>query len=157
HDPGLSSLEVVVDPSGVVVVLSLAAADADRVGGANAIAALARDSIAVRGDGRRLEAPVASARDDSQGVHVRLAYGGRPGSSVLVSSVVPQRLGRGHRQLASIRTKDGTVLAERMLDARSTELDTRVGESSGNWRTHAGRFLTLGVRHILTGYDHLLF
>jgi hydrogenase/urease accessory protein HupE len=66
-------------------------------------------------------------------------------------------LARGHRELLSIRAPDGVVLSERMLDAASNEAAADISDVGGATSSSAARFLLLGIEHILTGYDHLLF
>jgi hydrogenase/urease accessory protein HupE len=73
-----------------------------------------------------------------------------------IRSGVPGRLALGHRELLAVRGADGQLLGERMLDARVAETEVGLGASEGSAET-ARQFLALGVRHILSGYDHLLF
>ena len=159
HDPGLSSLDVRVAPEHINAVLSLAVADVDLLRGRDALRALALESIEVRIDDRPLRGVVeAVSLDDGNAVQVRLTYvGAAAGSRLAVRSTVAARLARGHRELASIRAVDGRIVSERLLDANWAELDASVEEATNDAVGRFGRFLTLGVVHILTGYDHLLF
>jgi hydrogenase/urease accessory protein HupE len=66
-------------------------------------------------------------------------------------------LGRGHRHLASLESASGQrdAVATAQDPAFSFEADATRGEAAparGLWA-----FLRMGVEHILTGYDHLLF
>jgi hypothetical protein len=69
----------------------------------------------------------------------------------------------GHRQFLSLRNADGAVLVERLLSARSDSVEFRSKEATAPpAASSAGRisfagFLGMGVKHIWTGYDHLLF
>jgi hydrogenase/urease accessory protein HupE len=108
-------------------------------------------------DGRPLSPIVRSVWTDDGGVHVRLAAPLQDGVRLTVESQVPARLARGHRELASIRTEQGRLLAERMLDAHSNQASADVTGIVGETHHPFSEFFTLGVRHILTGYDHLLF
>jgi len=158
HDPGLSALDVRVGGDRVVAVLSLAAADAGIVGGREQIGRLARESIEVRADGRPLDGSVAQTWiDDSRGIHARLVYEPSVGTTFIVRSAIPARLLPGHRELVSIRTGEGALLAERMCDARLNEVTASVSGLSPASAATSIRFSVLGVEHILTGYDHLLF
>jgi hydrogenase/urease accessory protein HupE len=56
----------------------------------------------------------------------------------------------------TVRGADGQVVAERMLDARASRAEVDVAAADSPAQV-AERFLALGVRHILGGYDHLLF
>ena len=73
---------------------------------------------------------------------------------VLVSRVA-SLLPSGHRQLVSVRGIDGQLLAERMLDAATTEVVAALDRSAT--APAAASFLWLGVEHIAGGFDHLLF
>src|SRR6185503_9486826 len=156
HDPGLSSLDVKVGTSNIVATLSLAAGDARGIGSDDALSTFTPKSIELILDGRRLVASATSVwSDDGGAVHVRMAYDGALGSRLLVRSEVPKHLARGHRELLSIGSGDERVRVERMLDGDSNE--TTFDIAAAGSRSSFTRFLRLGVEHILTGYDHLLF
>jgi hydrogenase/urease accessory protein HupE len=158
HDPGLSALDVRVGRQQTVAVLSLAAADAGSLGGRDVVGRLASEFIQIRLDERPLDSPIESISiDDTGGVRVTLVYRGAVGSRLSVRSEIIGRLARGHRELLSIRAEDGAVLAERMLDAESNEGAANVVEARKDTGSLFARFCALGIRHILTGYDHLLF
>ena len=156
HDPGLSSLDVRIGDHEIAAVLSLAAADARAVGNDEAIVTLARTSIDLALDDRRLN-PLATSvwSDDGGGVHARITYEGSSGARLVVRSSIPGRLARGHRELVSVGSDGGGLRVERMLDRDSAEMT--VDMSAIERRSSFARFLQLGVEHILTGYDHLLF
>jgi len=147
HDPGLSSLELLVESEQIVATLSLATSDAGVAG--------ATDAIDLRIDGVQLTGVVKGRTFDEQsGATVVAVFARVPGSRLTVRSDIPFRLARGHRQLLTVR-RDDDLLAERMLDAQSSEAGIDLG-SAGGARSVA-EFVELGVHHILTGYDHLLF
>lgn len=158
HDPGLSSLDVRLEPDRIVATLSLAASDA-RIAAAERngeIDVFALDSIELRIDGVRMAGAVEKGATRSEaGIRV-LAFSRVAGSRLTVRSIVPERLAPGHRELLTIRKAGGGVLAERLLDARDNELSLDLGPAPRSVDV-AGQFLGLGVRHILGGYDHLLF
>jgi hydrogenase/urease accessory protein HupE len=68
-------------------------------------------------------------------------------------------LARGHRQYAAVRNAQEALVVERMLDADHASFDLPLGamtmpaQATPSFR----QFLLLGVEHIVTGYDHLLF
>ena len=158
HDPGLSALDLRVGRDEVNAVLSLAATDAGSVGGPEAVRQLALELIQIRLDDRPVAGSMESiSTDNTGGVHARLVFRGAAGSRLVVRSELVGRFARGHRELVSIRAKDGRLLVERMLDAQSNEAVANVAEPTGSAGDTVARFCALGIRHILTGYDHLLF
>jgi len=160
HDPGLSSLELRVGPGNIAVDLSMAAADAAALVGSDADVArlgfFALQAIDLQIDGRQLEGVVEDiASQEGNAIRVRLRYVRTPGSRLAARSVVASRLARGHRQLLLIRKDDGSLLAQGMLDANTDGVgDLRVSSTRAETTL---QFFVLGMHHILSGYDHLLF
>jgi hydrogenase/urease accessory protein HupE len=157
HDPGLSALDVHVQSGRVVATLSLAAGDARvlAAGHTAELDALVLEAIEVRVDGVRMPGRVEQrAVDGDAGTSVVVAFDRVSGSRLTVRSGVPARLARGHRQLLTVRGSSGALLAERMLDSRDSEVDLSLARSGSDV---ARQFFGLGLRHILAGYDHLLF
>ena len=154
----MSLLDVRIEPRQIVAVLSLAGGDAALVGGRDAFSKLTHDALQLSLDGRSIS-PSATFiwSDESGGLHGRMIYDRPSGSRLVLRSTVVSHLARGHRELLSIRAPDGVVLSERMLDAGSDEVATDISAVGGATSSSAARFLQLGVEHILTGYDHLLF
>jgi hydrogenase/urease accessory protein HupE len=159
HDPGLSSLELRAGANRIVATLSVAAADARTVadGSGSGLAALALDAIEVRLDGTPVRGVVDSwSVEGVKGTTVVLTFPGRSVRQLSVRSEFPARLALGHRQLLTVRGTNGDTLSERMLDARAGSVDVDLGASPAPTSAGDG-FFQLGVRHILSGYDHLLF
>jgi hydrogenase/urease accessory protein HupE len=157
HDPGLSVLDIRIEQRQIVAVLSLAGADAAIVGGRDGFSKLTHDALQLSLDGRRISPSATFVWSDESGsLHGRILYDRPSGSRLVLRSTIMNHLARGHRELLSIRAPDGVVLSERMLDASSDETATDIS-AVGATSSSAGRFLLLGVEHILTGYDHLLF
>ena len=158
HDPGLSSLDLQIEPRRIVAALSLSSADA-RLVSAHArgdLAAFARDAIELRLDDVALAATVERTREGQTGVRVILAFARTAGTRLTIVSAVPARLSPGHRQLVTARSNAGEALAERMLDARADRAEVVLAAREPPTEV-ARRFLVLGVGHIVGGYDHLLF
>lgn len=177
HDPGLSALELRVTGRELRLHLTfarreiepLASIDRDRDGAVTAaeladararLERLARDLIALAVDDRPLAtAAVTTELDASDALHFRLSVPRPPGSRLRVELPVIRRLVFGHRHYASVRGPAGERLAERILDAEHSTLEvalTGFAAPTGSWRAFR-QFLVLGVEHILTGWDHLLF
>ena len=158
HDPGLSVLDIGIEQRQIVAVLSLGGADAVMVGGRDGFSKLTHDALQLSLDGRPISPSATSVwSDESGGLHGRMLYDRTAGSRLVVRSTIVRHLARGHRELLSIRAPDGVVLSERMLDAASNEAAADISAVVGATSSSAARFLLLGIEHILTGYDHLLF
>jgi hydrogenase/urease accessory protein HupE len=70
-------------------------------------------------------------------------------------------LPQGHRQLVTLQNPKGDVLAERLLSANADsitiQMDAKEGKPPEVVATSFADFFVMGVKHIWTGYDHLLF
>ena len=122
------------------------------------VAGIAKEGVMYLLDGKSLGGTLDGVwADESNGIHARVRYQRADGATLTLRSDVPARLLRGHRELVSIKSQDGTLLAGRMLDAGSQEVSAVMGRGVTAWRTTAARFIALGIEHILSGYDHLLF
>jgi hydrogenase/urease accessory protein HupE len=172
HDPGLSAVEVETSAGRLTAHLTFArleieplvAIDADRDGRVSAmeveaarprLASLAREALEVRLDGRELPATTSSGDlDSSDAVHLRLAWEGIEGAQLRLRSMLIARLAPGHRQYLTLAGAGGEVISQRLLDARADAAEWDLAATS---QQPFREFLLLGIEHILTGYDHLLF
>lgn len=163
HDPGLSTLEIDVRDA-VTASLSIAAADVDHFaagGGVRpALRALANEAVHLLADGESVPPVIDEISIEDGAARVRLSFASAPSRERLrrldIVSEVPGRLARGHRELLVVRI-DGRVVAERLLDAGSEAVPIDVGVPPASAARSASHFLELGVRHILMGFDHLMF
>ncbi len=177
HEPGLSAVTLRVADSEIAAHLTfsrreleaLVPMDTDRNGAASAaefvsvrpdIKALAPRLIEIRDDDQRLAPQVASTQlDASDALHVRLTFPRRTGSKLRVNALILDELARGHRQHVSVYGATGELIANRMLDANRSvfefSLPNEAVAKKASWPFR--QFLHLGVEHIVTGYDHLLF
>ena len=107
-------------------------------------------------DGVPLAVRAARTERSESGVAVTLEFDRATGSRLSIRSDVPKRLANGHRELLTVRAPDGSVVLERLLDAQSGDVAVDLAAIAAR-RQAAGEFFGLGLRHILGGYDHLLF
>jgi hydrogenase/urease accessory protein HupE len=121
---------------------------------------LVRESVHVTIDGHAL-APVSDQVAIADGgAHVRLSYA-LPIANVsstnrlTIASDIPRRLARGHRELLTVTDGRGSD-TERLLDAASEPVAIEMAGPS-SWVSRVSSFVGLGIHHILTGYDHLVF
>jgi hydrogenase/urease accessory protein HupE len=155
HDPGLSALDVRLARDRIRVSLSLAASDAKQPA-VGAVEIFARNAIVVALDGVPLAVRAARTDRSESGVTVTLEFDRGTASRVSIRSDVPRRLANGHRELLTVHAPDGSAVLERLLDAQSGEVAVELETSAARGRP-ALELFDLGLRHILGGYDHLLF
>ncbi len=166
HDPGLSSLDVRVSGGAISVVLSIAAPDVALLapgGEADArleLSELARDAVRLSLDGEVLPSMIDEVAIDAGAARVRLslmiANSRGQARRLAIASDVPKRVAIGHRELMVVSVDDRVVI-EKLLDAESGPTTIDLEASSSSAAFVAWHFLELGVRHILSGYDHLVF
>jgi len=138
---------------------------------------MALQALDVSFDGQTANATGARCSfDDSANASVTLSFATKPFSTLVVRSKWLARLLQGHRQFFSLQRAGGEVLAERLLSANSdtvryesssvaaagvrpgaTTPDTGPKAVGAAAATTFADFLLMGVKHIWTGYDHLLF
>ena len=174
HDPGLSALEVNVSGDEIAATLSVSPADVaalalsaveglapagDHAQAVTALRDIARAAVHLEVDNEILVLEWQHVQNDQNGIRIRLVYPPLQSNNrvrrLVVTSDVPKQLSRGHRELLTI-TAYGRLAGEGMLDAetRSLAVDLVAGPSRAR---QAWSFLTVGIHHILSGYDHLVF
>jgi HupE/UreJ protein len=165
HDPGLSSLDVDVRSAALSVSLSIASTDVtliarDAVDPRMAVGGLARTAVHISLDGVPLTPSAHEVQVNESGVRVEMRFS-VPRSSeatrrLTIGSDVPRRLAQGHRELLVVHV-DGSQAGQALLDAVSNSFAIDLSAASVSAPRLAWSFLKLGNRHILSGYDHLLF
>ncbi len=180
HSPGLSSAEIIAAPEQITVKLTFAlqnleafapmdadldaeVSDAERDAAKPAIAALLAREFSVKTDQRRLSPaqPGTVNFDRQNNASVEFSYPSPPYRRLDVESNLLNLLGDGHQQYVTLKNEQGLTLAEKML--HKTDLgfgfDFTPETPAAAPSKHQAflDFFALGVEHILTGYDHLLF
>jgi hydrogenase/urease accessory protein HupE len=144
HDPGLSRAEVTLGNAGVTAEVTFARRDLELLTPFDPKELLELDGV-----------PPASVHLDaaaSDGIHYSLRFDSARPHELRVP--VLSKLARGHRQYVAVRDVQGKIVAQGLLGAAVPGLTvpaTRVASFA------ARRFVVLGIEHILTGWDHLLF
>jgi hydrogenase/urease accessory protein HupE len=180
HDPGLSSLTIRQRTKSLEATLTLAVKDAAQVAeldedhdgtvsqvefdqGQSQLEATVARQLFIAADGKVANAQsVRSQLDGNNNVKVRLNFQIGAFSSLEIQSKIIASLPLGHRQYLDIQNSTGETLFERLLSATADRatVEMPVAHSSiGAFEAVRSftNFLCLGVKHILTGYDHLLF
>jgi len=100
--------------------------------------------------------------DANKNFHLAGMFPARNAKALILESPLIKRLPRGHRQFISLVDDHGITLAEVLLSAEhdviDVDLSKRLANETPPAKTGAFReFFVMGLEHILTGYDHLLF
>ena len=180
HDPGLSSLTIRQSTSGLQATLTLAVKDAVQLaeldenhdGTVTQVefgrsrwqleAEVARE-VVIAADGKvAKDKSIRSRLDENNNVEVRLDFGPVVFSNLEIQSNLIASLRLGHRQYLEVQNLRGKTIFGRLLSAASNRATMQMPHTNAQnalfeiVRSFAN-FLSLGVKHILTGYDHLLF
>ena len=170
HDPGLSSAKLVWLDGTLRATLTFAPIDVDALGDGNKLSAaqlneLAKGSLEIWFDGKATQAAEVSARTlENKDVEFTLAFSATGARKLRARSALLDRLPFGHRQYFSLTGANGVTIAEKLLSGDNAEVtaDLNTGPAAAGTAAVAvshpfTEFLVMGIKHILTGYDHLLF
>ena len=180
HDPGLSSLTIRQRTNSLEATLTLAVKDAAQLAEldedhdgivtqaefaqtrSQLETAVARQ-LFIAADGKVAKAQSVHSRlDQNNNVEVLLNFDAVVFSSLEIQSKLIASLPLGHRQYLQIQNATGETVFERLLSAAADRATVQMPDTDSSTvalevvRSFAN-FLCLGVKHILTGYDHLLF
>lgn len=179
HDPGLSTARVVFKADRIEVALTFAPADVAALLATEssskvviqsatfpALAPLLREMAPtlwqVRSEGAvlsYLKSEVVLQPDNN--VELRIAYAHAPPGHLVLRAPRLDDFPPGHREYVSVIDESGAVLAERLLKSKDSSveviLSAKMDQPSRGEMPSFWGFLKLGIEHILTGYDHLLF
>ena len=134
--------------------------------GRDALASAVITNCEIRFDGVRIEPGEVSCRlDSSNNVDVTLSFPNPQFKELELDFPVIRRLTPGHRMFFSLFDPSGEIIAQRLLNGNSTRVVAQLDSDAPGTTTAPppgsppsfAEFLKLGVEHILTGYDHLLF
>lgn len=181
HPPGLSSLEVSIQSTGLNARVTFAlqdieaftpmdsdldaeVSDAEREAAKPAIAALIAQQLRVGIDSRD-SAPDGTGKvsfDDRNNAQVELHYPGEPKHSLSLQSKFLALLPEGHQQYLTVNDAGGNSLGEKMLSKADAGIDIQLANAGQSAMSPSlfsafSSFFALGIEHIVTGYDHLLF
>jgi hydrogenase/urease accessory protein HupE len=182
HDPGLSTATITVGERAIDVLLGFAARDVESMLAASknqtgiytaedfVVLQPELESIAARefnlysAEQRVAPQQATARRKDSRNIEILLHFQRPNAARVRFVSNLTDRLPFGHREFLSVQTTSGSRLGEAMLSARENAFHiglpavaVAVPTAASVNRHSCFAFLKLGVEHILTGYDHLLF
>ena len=172
HDPGLSSTNLQIGVSEISAVVTFNERDISSVLGESpetlsangpAIQAklerLARRALTLETSGQHLQPlTVRAGIDTNKNVEFSYTYE-RPAAAgeITVHSLLLPEMPFGHRQAFAATDAAGKEIARSLLSNRESTARVTPGKVSPAAYHSFLDFLLLGIRHILTGYDHLLF
>jgi hydrogenase/urease accessory protein HupE len=184
HAPGLSSMDVILKAESTLVKVTFALQDieafapmdsdldaevtnAERDAAKPSIAKLLAEHLRINIDGVDY-APVTAGQvtfDQQNNAHVEFTFPTAPKHQLLLESRFLSQLPEDHQQYLTIRDEGSKVLVEKMLLKQDAELTYTINPEGRaqqvaeqyTWFGSFSDFFKLGVEHILTGYDHLLF
>jgi hydrogenase/urease accessory protein HupE len=180
HDPGLSSLTIRQRTNRLEPTVTLAVKDAAQLveldkdldgivtqaefaqTRSQLETAVARQVI-IAADGKVAKAQSVHSRlDENNNVEVLLNFYAVGFSSLEIQSKIIASLPLGHRQYLQIQNTTGETVFERLLSAAADRATVQLPHTDAGTVAFVvvrsfTNFLCLGVKHILTGYDHLLF
>ncbi|HEY6167929.1 MAG TPA: HupE/UreJ family protein [Verrucomicrobiae bacterium] len=180
HDPGLSTGQLRVRPDKIEAELTFARADIETLVKLDAdgdgkvseaewsaaqpkLAEIARTALNLRVDDKAVAPDAPKFRlDETNNFHLTAAYPAHLPKQLSVHSTLIKQMPRGHRQFVSLHDEKGETLAEVLLSAEQDVIDVDMEklfepESPAPTKHTFRDFLKLGIEHIVTGYDHLLF
>ncbi|NOU22132.1 MAG: HupE/UreJ family protein [Methyloglobulus sp.] len=182
HPPGLSSADVTIKPEGLDAKMTFAVQDieafvlmdtdedaevttAERDAAKPDIATYVASQLKIQLDGVDVKviAPGTVTFDKQNNATVDLHYQSTPAISIAIESKFLGKLPAGHKQYVTVKDAGGHELGNKMLTLQANTLEINLKNNTATVATEKHStstftdFLKLGVEHILTGYDHLLF
>ena len=167
HDPGLSTLIVKAANNRLEVSATFSRKDIEGRLAFERSAALdqtnqaqlALETVLIEQNGKALH-PITHhiGFAGADNVEAHLTFNSDASGKLTFRSPLVEKFAPGHRQLLSVIDANGRALAERLLSAKVNSADLKIQPAQpGTPETSIRGFVVLGVEHILTGYDHLLF
>ena len=180
HDPGLSTAVVRLTQNNIEITLGFSIVDTAEIveidkdrdahiskeelaDATLELEKMGTSALDVKLDGHSIApASVKCTFDPSDNASVTITFKAPQYSKLELRSKWLALLQPGHRQFLSIQGPNGNALAERLLSANSDsvtiQMDPADSKPAAVVRNNSfADFLVMGVKHIWTGYDHLLF
>ncbi|MFI3188936.1 hypothetical protein BCS42_15775 [Crenothrix sp. D3] len=184
HDPGLSSADLRLKAQGVDAKITFSLQDieafvpmdsdqdaevttAEQEAAKPKIAEWVLQGVQLTLDGQVVQPNTAAVvtLDDKNNASIEFQYPQTPSQQLQLHANFLSKLPSGHKQFATIKNEAGQGIAEKMLSQAdnaivlalpvtgATIADSEAAPTASTFTD----FLLLGIEHILTGYDHLLF
>jgi hydrogenase/urease accessory protein HupE len=171
HDPGLSSAKLSLQNNALQAILTFAPADMEALCGQNApqggarlkqLEAIARQSLEIWFDDHPVAPTAVSVHFlQNKDVEFQLTFPAATATRLRARSALLDHLAFGHRQYFALVNAAGATLAEKLLGGAdeivAVPLQPALTTVARPPSHPFSEFLVMGIKHILTGYDHLLF
>jgi hydrogenase/urease accessory protein HupE len=166
HDPGLSSAKLTFQGGTLRAILTFAPGDMEAMANGEKpdlarLETMASQSLEIWFDGRQaLPLEAKALRLANKDVEFELLFHASSANRLRVRSLLLNHLPFGHRQYFALIAANGATLAEKLLSGSNQDVDVILASDAlGTASTSHpfSEFLEMGIKHILTGYDHLLF
>lgn len=182
HPPGLSSIDIVIQTDHLLANMTFSVQDveafvpmdsdldaevtaAEREAAKPNIVEFLSQQMDIQVDGHPINADSGRVEyDDQNNIHIVLRFAAVPQQHLDLQSRFLALLPEGHQQFVKIIGVGGNALQEKVLNKLDYQLqlefvvvDGKVQAKSHTWLPAFMDFLKLGLEHIVTGYDHLLF
>lgn len=175
HPPGLSSLDVQLQKNSLKLTTTFSLQDIEAIIPMDSdldaevsaqeleavkprVSELVSKNLMLTAAGLSLSAEVVGINfDDQNNARIELSYPLSVSQDIAIRSDFLALLPEGHQQFLTAKNADGQVLSEKMLTRTDSSviLPNTVADKAQSSTFFS--FFSLGVEHILTGYDHLLF
>jgi hydrogenase/urease accessory protein HupE len=174
HDPGLSSAEIDLRTGTAALVITYNERDIANLIGESAEAVrsqnpqaqqkleqVAQRAAVLRTSGQPVSPTAIAARPEGENnVEFRYDFAVQMPAELVFESTLLAELSFGHRQAFAARDASGTEIARAILSSRENTASVSATASQNAASGGGSRFrefFMLGIHHIVTGYDHLLF
>ncbi|MDB6129568.1 MAG: HupE/UreJ family protein [Verrucomicrobiales bacterium] len=177
HDPGLSAIKVFVRSNEISAEMVFSRTDIESLfpidknqdgkispeefaAAKDRLGQLASGALLITLDGQ--PSPVANVHldlDNDNNCSFVILFSGSPLKQMKVESRIIQDLPAGHRQVISLFNVEKKLVEEKLCTAKNNSVNYTFDDAAPEPEPPSGfvSFFGMGVEHILTGYDHLLF
>lgn len=177
HDPGLSSADLTIKEQGVDAKITFSLQDieafvpmdsdqdaevtnAEREAVKPKIAEWVLQGVQLTVDGQPVQPGAAGIVnfDEKNNAFIEFNYSQTPGQQLQLQANFLNKLPTTHKQFLTVKNVAGHDLGKKMLSQQDNSFILLLADSGEAHTdpTFTG-FLELGIEHIVTGYDHLLF
>ena len=126
--------------------------------------------LTIDNESPKLADPGAVEFDEQNNAHINFRYLIQPSTKpkLVIQAEFLSKFASGHKHFVTIKDASGHLVGEKMLSRQDNQMtqdiiateESQTGDYPVHTPTHSAsfvEFLKLGIEHILTGYDHLLF